>query len=198
MARPLPSSLSCWFALALITGTTASFPILWPQTIPAAEAIQYRDGTVEFSAPPRLVDSYATRNLVSDGGVTYYLTIDFPATAQEPMDRVVISLDEGRDPIFRYRLEAIQVWQTVGEEKRFVSLGDLSQDRDTQALTIGFDPPLPPGGTVTLALPPVRNPRFAGVYLFGATAFPVGETVRPTFMGFARLSFYERDRHRWP
>jgi hypothetical protein len=166
--------------------------------MPTAEAIQYRDGTVEFSAPPRLVDSYATRNLVSDGGVTYYLTIDFPAAAEEPMDRIVISLDEGRDPIFRYQLEAIQVWQTVGEEERLVSLGDLSQDRDTQALTIGFEPPLPPGGTVTLALRPVRNPRFAGVYLFGARAFPVGETVRPTFMGFARLSFYERDRPHWP
>ena len=198
MVYPALSARCRWLALALLTGTTAGVPILLPQAMPAAEAIQYHDGTVEFSAPPRLVDSYATRNLVSDGGVTYYLTIDFPAAAEEPMDRIVISLDEGHDPIFRYQLEAIQVWQTVGEEKRLVSMGDLSQDCDTQALTIGFDPPLPPGGTVTLALRPVRNPRFAGVYLFGARAFPVGETVRPTFMGFARLSFYERDRPHWP
>ncbi|MFH7243537.1 MAG: DUF2808 domain-containing protein [Spirulina sp.] len=187
-----------WLAIALLTGITANFPRPWPQIMAPAAAIQYRDGTVEFSAPPRLIDSYATRNLVSDGSVTYYLTLDFPVTAQEPMDRVVISLDEGRDPIFRYRLESTEVWQTVEDERRAVSLGELTQDRGTQALTIRFDPPLPPGGRVTLALRPVRNPRFAGVYLFGATAFPVGEQVRPTFMGFARLSFYERDAHRWP
>lgn len=185
-------------ALALAASTATSFPILGFPALPPANAIQYRDGTVEFSAPPRLLESYTTRNRVSDGQVTYYLTIDFPLAAQEPLDRIVISLDEGYDPSFRYRLGAIQVWQAVGEEKRLVSLGDLSQNQDTQALSIHFDPPLPPGGTVTLALRPVRNPRFAGVYLFGATAFPVGEQVRPTFMGFARLSFYERDSYRWP
>jgi hypothetical protein len=185
-------------AISLLTGVAVHSPTLWPPSISPAAAIQYRDGTVEFSAPPRLIDSYPTRNLAGDSGVTYYLTIDFPAAAQEPMDRVVISLDEGRDPIFRYRLEATEVWQTVGDDRRAVPLGELTQDRETQALTLTFDPPLPPGGTVTLALRPVRNPRFAGVYLFGATAFPVGEQVRPTFMGFARLSFYERDFHRWP
>lgn len=197
MARP-SSPWYRWLAIALLAGVAVHSPTLWPQAVPPAAAIQYRDGTVEFSYPPRLIDSYPTRNLAGDSSVTYYLTIDFPAAAQEPMDRVVISLDEGRDPIFRYRLEATEVWQTVGDERRAVPLGELTQDRETQALTLNFDPPLSPGGTVTLALRPVRNPRFAGVYLFGATAFPVGEQVRPTFMGFARLSFYERDSNRWP
>ncbi len=187
-----------WFTIALLAGIAANCPGPWSQITPPAAAIQYRDGTVEFSAPPRLTESYTTRNLVSDGSVTYYLTLDFPAAAQEPMDRIVISLDEGYDPRFRYRLEATEVWQTVGDTQRSVPLGAVTQDRDTQTLTLTFDPPLPPGGTVTLALRPVRNPRFAGVYLLGATAFPVGEQVRPTFMGFARLSFYERDSQRWP
>lgn len=187
---------SRWLALALLTGFTPLVFPLW--FLPPAAAIQHRDGTVEFSAQPRLIDSTTTRNLVSDGGVTYYLTVDFPAAAQEPMERIVIRLDEGRDPLFRYRLDATEVWQTVGEERRAVALGEVTEDRDTQTLTIRFDPPLSPGGTVTLALRPVRNPRWAGVYLFGVTAFPAGETVRPRFMGFARLSFYERDRHRWP
>ncbi len=197
MACPL-SPWYRWLTIALVVGMAAPGLPLWPQATPPASAIQHRDGTIEFSTPPRLIDSYATRNLVSDGSVTYYLTLDFPSAAQEPMDRIVVSLEEGHDPRFRYRLEATEVWQTLGDARRSVSLGNLSQDRDTQALTLTFDPPLPPGGTVTLALRPVRNPRFAGVYLFGTTAFPVGDSVRPTFMGFARLSFYERDLQRWP
>ena len=65
--------------------------------------------------------------------------------------------------------------------------------------TLQFSPPLPPGQTITLALAPHRNPRHAGVYLFGLQAYPVGENPQPSFIGYARLSFYERDSHRlWP
>jgi hypothetical protein len=163
-----------------------------------AAAIQYSDGTVEFSYPPRLTDSYATRTLVSDRNVTYYLTFDFPPEAQEPLARIEISLDEGHDPIFRYRLEATEAFLNTSEGQIPLPLGELSQDPDAQTLTIALIPPVSPGQSITLALRPVQNPRFAGVYLFGARAFPAGETVRPTFMGYARLSFYERDGFRWP
>ncbi|MGF1569809.1 MAG: DUF2808 domain-containing protein [Nodosilinea sp.] len=164
----------------------------------ATSAIQYSDGTVGFSYPLRLTDSYATRNRVSDGNVTYYLTFDFPAAALEPLDKVVVSLDEGRDPAFSYQLDAVQAFTNTPAGQVPIALGELTQDADSKALTVLFDPPLPPGSSVTLALKPTRNPRFAGVYLFGATAFPVGQDVRPTFMGYARLTFYERDGNRWP
>ncbi|QQE65447.1 hypothetical protein GFS31_21350 [Leptolyngbya sp. BL0902] len=185
-----------WLALALLAGLTPWILSPWP--LPQAVALQAQGTTVAFVAQPRLIDSRTTRNLASDGGAIYYLTVDVPAAAQVPMDRIVIRLDEGRDPTFRYRLGATQVWQTVGEERRAVTLGEVVEDRAAQTLTLNFDPPLPPGGTVTLALHPVRNPRWAGVYLFGVTAFPAGDVVQPRFMGFARLSFYEQDRHRWP
>ncbi|MGB3310397.1 MAG: DUF2808 domain-containing protein [Nodosilinea sp.] len=164
-----------------------------------APAIQYSDGTVGFSYPPRLTDSYATRNLVSAGNVTYYLTFDFPAAAVEPLDRVVVRLNEGYDPIFRYRLSATEAFANTPEGRVPLPLGEVSEDRDARSLTIAFDPPVEPGVPVTLVLRPVRNPRFGGVYLFGANAYPVGDTAEPTFLGYARLSFYERDRRdRWP
>lgn len=165
-----------------------------------AAAIQYADGTVAFSSPPRLTDSYTTRNQVGDGNATYYLTVDFPAAAAEPLDRVVIRLREGYDPIFRYRTEATEAFVNLPDGSRPLSLGEVVENRDDRTLTIAFDPPVQPGGAITLALRPVRNPRFGGVYLFGATAYPVGEQVESTFMGYARLSFYERDRGRdsWP
>jgi hypothetical protein len=186
--------------MATLLASPSLLPLaVLPRFSPPASAIQYSDGTVGFSYPLRLTDSYTTRPLVSDSSVTYYLTIDFPAAAQEPLDRIVISLDEGRDPAFRYRLDATEVFRETPSGQVAVPLGELSQDRETKALTIPFDPPLEPGTVLTLALRPTRNPRFAGVYLFGATAFPVGETVRPTFMGYARLSFFERDGfRRWP
>ncbi|OKH49212.1 hypothetical protein NIES30_07945 [Phormidium tenue NIES-30] len=164
----------------------------------SAPAIQYSDGTVGFSYPPRLTDSYATRNLVSESNVTYYLTFDFPEAAVEPLDRVVTRLNEGYDPMFRYRLEATEAFANTPNGRVRLPLGELTQDRDARELSISFDPPAEPGVPITLALRPVRNPRFGGVYLFGATAYPVGAMVEPTFMGYARLSFYERDRDRWP
>ncbi len=177
----------------LTLGSTWGFLALTP-----APAIQYSDGTVGFSYPPRLTESYATRNLVSESNVTYYLTFDFPEAAVEPLDRVVVRLNEGYDPIFRYRLEATEAFANTPNGRVRLPLGELTQDQDARELSISFDPPAEPGVPITLALRPVRNPRFGGVYLFGATAYPVGDTVEPTFLGYARLSFYERDRDRWP
>lgn len=165
---------------------------------PPAPAIQYSDGTIGFSYPPRLTDSYATRTQVGDGSATYYLTFDFPAAAAEPLDRVVVRLNEGYDSTFRYRLGATEAFANSPDGRVPLPLGELTQDPNSRELTIAFDPPIQPGMPITLALRPVRNPRFGGVYLFGATAYPVGDTVESTFMGYARLSFYERDGDRWP
>lgn len=183
---------------AVLVGAVLALSSAWGFLTPAP-AIQYSDGTIGFSYPPRLTDSYATRNLVSEGNVTYYLTFDFPAAAAEPLDRVVVSLNEGYDPIFRYRLNATEAFANTPEGRVPLPLREVSEDRDNRALTIAFDPPVEPGVPITLALRPVRNPRFGGVYLFGANAYPVGDTAEPTFLGYARLSFYERDRRdRWP
>ncbi|PZU97591.1 MAG: hypothetical protein DCF32_20325 [Leptolyngbya sp.] len=196
---PSPHWSSLRRGVALASAGLLTLGSTWGFLAPAsAPAIQYSDGTVGFSYPPRLTESYATRNLVSEGNVTYYLTFDFPEAAVEPLDRVVIRLNEGYDPIFRYRLEAIEAFANTPEGRVRLPLGELTQDQDARELSISFDPPAEPGAPITLALRPVRNPRFGGVYLFGATAYPVGETVKSTFMGYARLSFYERDRDRWP
>jgi hypothetical protein len=188
--RPLGRNAAIAIASLLTLGSTLA-------GLPAA-AIRYSDGTVGFSYPPRLTDSYTTRNLAGDGSATYYLTFDFPAAAVEPLDRVEIRLNEGYDPLFRFQLEATQAFVATPQGQVLLPLGDVAENRDDRTLTLTFDPPVPPGAPITLALRPVRNPRFGGVYLFGATAYPVGDTVESTFMGYARLSFYERDGDRWP
>jgi len=54
---------------------------------------------------------------------------------------------------------------------------------------VTFDPPVTPGKR-SIGLRPVRNLRFSGVYLFGVTAYPVGEKSHGQFLGFGRLHFY--------
>ncbi|MBE9137834.1 DUF2808 domain-containing protein [Nodosilinea sp. LEGE 07088] len=191
--RPLGRGAAIAGISALALGLTSE--LVGPAS---TAAIEYGDGTVGFSYPPRLTDSYTTRNQVGDSSATYYLTFDFPEAAEEPLDRVVVRLNEGYDPLFRYRLEAIEAFTDTPAGRVPLPLGELSQDRDTRELTVTFDPPAQPGMPITLALRPVRNPRFGGVYLLGATAYPVGDSVASTFMGYARLSFYERDGNRWP
>ncbi|HEY9294790.1 MAG TPA: DUF2808 domain-containing protein [Phormidium sp.] len=48
-----------------------------------------------------------------------------------------------------------------------------------------------------MALDPVRNPCFSGVYLFGVTAFPQGEKAHGQFLGFGRFHFYDRRNLFW-
>jgi hypothetical protein len=163
-----------------------------------ARAIQYRDGTTAFSYPPRLTHARTTRNLVGENNPTYYISFTFPAAAEEPLDKVVISLDEGRrDPVFGYQLDATRAFASSPQGDEELSLGNVTQDNDTKTLTIQFDPPVLPGNPITLALKPNRNPRFEGVYLFGINAFPVGAEPEPTFVGYARLSFYRPSRGIW-
>ncbi|XGB42836.1 MAG: DUF2808 domain-containing protein [Nodosilinea sp. LVE1205-7] len=163
----------------------------------SAAAIQHRDGLVEFSYPLRLTDSYPSRSWAGEADPTYYFTFDFPATAVESLGQVVVSLDEGEDAAFGYRLEATQAFINTPEGQVPLSLGPVQEDPETHALTVQFSSPVPPGSPITLVLRPYYNPRSGGVYLFGLRAYPVGTKARPTFMGYARFSFYERDRL-WP
>lgn len=162
----------------------------------AAKAIEYSDGTVAFSAPPRLNEAVASRNRTAESNATYYLTFSLPSTAEEPLDRITIRLSEGRDPILRFRLDETFAFEgdryNRGSE---TPLGVIEQTREPITVTVGFNPPVAPGKTVTVGLRPALNPRFEGVYLFEVRGYPKGEHVRSEFMGYARLSFYSaRDR----
>ena len=170
-----------------------------PFSPPLLQAIQYADGRTEFSYPLRLIDSKTTRNIIGERHPTYYISFSFPVAAEEPLDKVVVTLDEGRrDPTFSYRLDAFQAVAHTSEGEQELPIGNVTEDPTTKAVTVQFDPPVAPGADITLALKPARNPRFEGVYLFGINAFPAGEQAQPTFVGYARLSFYQPSGSIWP
>ena len=54
-------------------------------------------------------------------------------------------------------------------------MGGEKPKNDSEA-TVTFNPPIQPGQTVTVALDATANPWYGGVYLFGVTAYPEGNS----------------------
>ncbi|MFB2917684.1 MULTISPECIES: DUF2808 domain-containing protein [Aerosakkonema] len=184
--------------ISTILGTTLTLTAGLLSNIAAASAIRLADGTVYFAQPPSLVSASTTFNDVYVWGAKYYFTLSVPENAGEPLQRVTITQQEGIDDI-EFDLEDSRAFEgTRAEKGKSVALRSVMRDDNKRMLSIAFDPPVPPGKTVTIALNPIRNPKYAGVYLFGVTAFPAGEKTHGQFLGFGRLHFYDNRDFGWP
>ena len=87
-------------------------------------------------------------------GATYYFTISVPENAGEPLQRVTITQQEGADNI-RFNLEDSRAF--VGTRNRKgerLTLGEVTREREKKTVSETFDPPVTPGKTVTIGLPP--------------------------------------------
>ncbi|WP_392478994.1 DUF2808 domain-containing protein [Nostoc sp. C110] len=184
--------------IATLFGITLSLAIgIGGVTLPVTEAVQLRDGTVYFVQPPKLVNARTTYKDVNVWGGTYYFTIKLPENAGESLQKVTIAQREGTENI-RYNLNDTRAFVGTSERKEFrLTLGPVTDERDTRTVTVNFEPPVTPGQTVTIALRPVSNPSFSGVYLLGVTAFPVGEKSHGQFLGFGRFQFYSNRSNWW-
>ncbi|MEA5602973.1 DUF2808 domain-containing protein [Nostoc sp. UHCC 0252] len=191
--------------IATLFGITLSLAIgIGGVTLPVTQAVQLRDGTVYFVQPPKLVSATTTYKDVNVWGGTYYFTINLPENAGESLQKVTIAQREGSENI-RYHLNDTRAF--VGKRDAYgglrlrkesrLTLGAVTAERKTRTVTVNFEPPVTPGQTVTIALRPVSNPSFSGVYLLGVTAFPVGEKSHGQFLGFGRFQFYSNRSHWW-
>lgn len=153
-----------------------------------AQAVQLR-GTTYFASPPRLVDSASTQNYVYAWSATYYFTLDVPANAGEPLQRVTIAQEESPDNV-RFNLKETAAFEG-GRSGTKLPLGEVTSDQKARIVTVNFNPPVQPGRRVTIALAPYQNPSVGGIYLFGVTAFPAGEPSYGQFLGFGRISIYD-------
>lgn len=147
-------------------------------------------GTVYFNQPPRLVEAATTYNDVYVWGATYYFTISVPDNAVEPLQKITLNQREGVDNI-RFNLRNTYAFEgTRRREGQKLGLSDVTSQRGKRTVSMTFNPPIPPGKTITVAMKPVQNPTVPGVYLFGVTAFPAGEKAYGQFLGYGRLQFY--------
>ncbi|OLP17337.1 hypothetical protein BST81_16165 [Leptolyngbya sp. 'hensonii'] len=159
-------------------------------------AVQLADGTVYFNRPPDLVGASATYKTAYAWNSTYAFTLDLLENAGEPLQRVTITLKDTPDPV-RYFLEETRAFaRTPDGQTRTLTLEQVTFAPEAQAVTVVFNPPVPPGRTVTIELRPVENPS-GGVYLFGVTAFPAGEKTYGQFIGYGRIQINDRDYSRF-
>lgn len=178
--------VATWFGTILMSAG------LWGLPSPVAQSVQLSDGKVYFVQPPSLVSATTTQNSVYSWGATYYFTIQVPENAGEPLQKVIINQYQGADRV-RFSPNRTEVFEAKARRQtQDFALKDVTLDRETRSATVVFDPPVPPGKTVTIGLRPVRNPDISGVYLFGVTAYPPGENVHGQFLGYGRLHFYDR------
>ena len=160
-----------------------------------AWGVEFPDGTVAFTSPPRLADFRASQNLTAARNATYYFTITLPAEAEEPLETLEITLVAGNPQRLRYHLgETAAFAGTYTERGEAIPVETTTYDPEQQKLTVTLAQPAAPGQDITVALRPVQNPPWSGVYLFELEAIPVGEFTRSQRVGTARLHIYSRDR----
>ncbi|TVQ19910.1 MAG: DUF2808 domain-containing protein [Leptolyngbya sp. DLM2.Bin15] len=177
-------------------GLAAALGIGMVGIVPQAIAIQLADGTVYFERPPSLIDTSTNRSTASTAGGTYYFTLEVPDNAGEPLKAVAIAPESGNSASqrIRYRTDRTTAFEgTRRSQGETLAIQTTAYDEETQTLTVEFEPAVPPGTTVTLAIRPDRNPLRDGVYLFGVTAYPPGEQAHGQFLGYGRLHFYQPD-----
>jgi len=161
-------------------------------TIPAAWAGEYPDGTVFFEAPPRLENVKTTFNETRMRGATYYFTLTLPPQAEEALGKLIIKQREGIEDIPLQLEETTAFVGRPNNKQKRLSLANISQSGNNREINVVFETPVEAGTTITLGLKPRKNPKYEGVYLFGVTAVPAGETAKSLYLGVARLQFYDR------
>ncbi|MBV9389598.1 MAG: DUF2808 domain-containing protein [Chroococcidiopsidaceae cyanobacterium CP_BM_ER_R8_30] len=163
----------------------------WMLPHPIAYAFKRADGTTTFTQPPFLVAASTPYPEAEAWNTTYFFTLDIPVNAGEPLQRVTFTQTEGSEPI-RFDLKAFHAFEGTRKHQgpKLTLQPPTKGDRSSQQISVTFDPPVPPGKTVTIALQTIRNPLFDGIYLFGVTAFPPGEQAVGQFIGYGRLQFY--------
>ena len=167
--------------------------ILTTFNIPVVQAVQFPNGRTAFNKSPLLRNVMTTFSGVRVWGAIYYFTVELPADAGEPLQKVVIAQRQGQDDI-TFRLDKTVAYNGTHRRKQEkLTLQNVSQDEETEAITIIFANPIPPGTTFTIGLKPRRNPDWGGVYLFGVTAFPSGDKPDGLYLGAGRLHFFQGD-----
>lgn len=147
------------------------------------------NGIIAFAQPPSLVIATTPYDNTNVRGATYYFTLELPATAGEPLQRVTFTQTEGTDSIRFDKKDTYAFEGTREHQGARLSIKSAPSNYQKQ-ITVTFDRPVPPGKIVTIGLRPVRNPTSDGVYLFRVTAFPAGQKTSGQFIGVGRLQFY--------
>lgn len=167
-------------ALVLTAGLTLS------SSLTAASATQVGTNEFVFDRAPRLVSASTTQPVASINGGTYQFTLVVPPDAGAPLQAVTIS-QAGNVGKIQFAPDQSQVVAN-GATVPISAIGGANSNETT----IAFARPIDPGSTVTLSLLVDRNSGTDGIYLFGVTAYPVGNSTDGLFLGYGRVALYSQ------
>jgi Protein of unknown function (DUF2808) len=147
--------------------------------------------TMRVEAPHLLKVSAV--HLEPAGVGTFYFTIDVPLSYGKSLEAIRISqIPEGDRLIsFDANQSKVVLGQRVARNSETVPLSAIGgpEDEKTGALTLAFAQPVRPGTTFTVAVEAERNPIYGGIYQFGVTAYPVGDSTTGQYLGTGRVTF---------
>jgi hypothetical protein len=172
-------------------GITLSIASILTLSASSGLAVKLADGTTSFDKSPHLIDMVTTLSTIWVWGAKYYVTVDLPNNAGEPLRKLTIHQGQGSDEIDYYLDETFAFEGTHTNRAKPLTLQAVTRDKTTHTISVVFEPPISPGTTFTVGLKPIRNPEYGGIYLFRITAFPVGEKPYGLDLGVGRLQFYE-------
>lgn len=155
-----------------------------------ANAVTLGNGEVAFTQPPRLVSTSTPYQNLGIPNPTYYFTVEVPATAGEPLQKLTFTQRSGTENIEFEPQETIAFTGTRHRKGQNLAVKTVTSNGERPTVTVTFDSPVLPGQTVTIGLRPDSNPFYDGVYLFDVTAFPSGKQTAGQSLGVGRLQFY--------
>ncbi len=158
-----------------LTVSSAIAPALANPLSPSREVFQHA---------PRIVRASTSQPAAFISGGTYEFTLTLPADAGAPLQAITISQAANAAKI-QFAPGQSQVVAN-GAPVAIAAIGGVNGDE----VTLSFDRPIQPGATVTIALVANRHSGVAGTYLFGITAYPVGDATNGLFLGYGRLSLF--------
>ncbi|MBD2128777.1 DUF2808 domain-containing protein [Microcoleus sp. ZQ-A2] len=145
---------------------------------------------VNFNSSPHLIRAAVATYPGVGALAQYQFTVRVPDKAGKPVQAVKITQRENLERIrFAHSHSAAFAGDRFagGSEVSIASVAG-SESSDSNEVTVVFEQPVPPGTTVTISLRGTR-PTWGGIYLFGITAFPIGENTQGSYLGSGRIAF---------
>lgn len=152
-----------------------------------AKAIKLTNGKTAFEHTPSLTRSATSNRIRNNNYATYQFTLKVPENAGEALKAVKIQqLNTPKVIKFNDKESDAFIGDSFAGGKK-LSLSAIGGNSQPGTVTVVFDKPVTPGETITVSLEPKNNPSISGVYLFGVTAYPVGENSNGIYVGTGRI-----------
>jgi hypothetical protein len=144
--------------------SSASFLIKTPAL---TQEISLPETPTNFTGnPPILLKVTAPYTTVNILLTRYYFTLKLPANSVQSLGQVTIKQGENPEAI-AFKLSDTQAFEGTQDNKgQLLTLKEVNEDPPKKTIAVSFEPPVPPGTTLTISLLAKKNPFFSGVYLF--------------------------------